>query len=274
MVILEVLSKAKIIVVALILVVFAVVITSILAVPISTTYLIEDINGATFDSSYRIGFQRLLESGEYKDDVMTNLGNGDEREKLIQTMGAILKEYPVGIERDDANDTRQHTDLVSWWNNNCSSIGTASFSTSHCAMTVSWIYSQAFGVERGFPESGEDQLWANGWSCDAIFNWFNEQGCIKFLGYDDYVPQTGDILFWDYNNSGSTVEYYTSGTMSFDTLDHVGLVRSYDASTGALTTLEGNMWGSWSGYKISTWNSDGSLNTSSDIIAVACPNFK
>ncbi len=89
-----------------------------------------------------------------------------------------------------------------------------SYSYAWCATFVSWCASQA-GVASYITKTA---------SCYWMADGFSKKGTLKSSSYN---PVKGDILFFD--NSSTSGAY-----------NHVGIVVSYNASTGAITTVEGN----------------------------------
>lgn len=82
-----------------------------------------------------------------------------------------------------------------------------------CACFVSWC-----GDQCGYIESGAMPKFAN---CDAGISWFKARGQWQGRGY---VPNPGDIIFFDWNHNGES--------------DHVGIVESCNDNT--VYTVEGN----------------------------------
>ena len=87
-----------------------------------------------------------------------------------------------------------------------------SYSYAWCATFVSWCANQA-----GIPKS----IIPPECSCNRMKNDFLKLGSDIIKDPKNYNPVKGDIIF--FNNYG-----------------HVGIVESYNASTGAITTIEGN----------------------------------
>jgi hypothetical protein len=83
-----------------------------------------------------------------------------------------------------------------------------------CAMFVSWCGNQA-GLS-------SDIFYYHAY-CPSGVSWYQKKGEWKWKGY---APKMGDIVYYDWN--GDRV------------VDHVGLVESYNSSTGNITTIEGN----------------------------------
>jgi hypothetical protein len=83
-----------------------------------------------------------------------------------------------------------------------------------CAMFVSWCGNQA-GLS-------SDVFYYHAY-CPSGVSWYQKKGEWKWKGY---APKMGDIVYYDWN--GDKV------------VDHVGLVESYNSSTGNITTIEGN----------------------------------
>lgn len=86
-----------------------------------------------------------------------------------------------------------------------------------CATFVSWCMNEVGGFgEEVYPSA----------SCNVM--WANSKG-VKHTDTTSYIPQPGDIIFYDYGSTNST-----------SALDHVGIVESYDAQAGIVYTIEGN----------------------------------
>lgn len=85
-----------------------------------------------------------------------------------------------------------------------------------CAIFVSWCANEC-----GFIEEGVIPMFSG---CDNGVTWFRERDEWKDR---DYVPNPGDIIFFDWEEDGYT-----------DTADHVGIVERVEGDT--VYTLEGN----------------------------------
>ena len=85
-----------------------------------------------------------------------------------------------------------------------------------CATFTSWCASQAGCLD----------IISKTASCNV--QWANTQGA-KHYTSSGYIPQKGDLIFFDYGTSHSS-----------NSLDHVGFVEYYDSATGIVHTIEGN----------------------------------
>ena len=85
-----------------------------------------------------------------------------------------------------------------------------------CAIFVSWCANEC-----GFIEEGVIPMFAG---CDNGVAWFRERDEWKDR---DYIPNPGDIIFFDWEYDGYT-----------DTADHVGIVERVDGDI--VYTIEGN----------------------------------
>ena len=73
----------------------------------------------------------------------------------------------------------------------------------------------------------------------TLVNWAKGQGTWR-QGGGDYAPKAGDMIMFDWDNTRSGA-------------DHVGLVVSYDAGSGVVTTVEGNS-GSPGAVRVKTYD--------------------
>lgn len=86
-----------------------------------------------------------------------------------------------------------------------------------CAFFVMWCAEKA-----GIPKSVIPQTQACG-NCGVFMDWFKNNGLWQ---NEDYIPSTGDIIFFDWNND--------------DRASHVGIVERVGAD-GEIYTVEGNV---------------------------------
>lgn len=100
--------------------------------------------------------------------------------------------------------------------------------TDWCGSFVSWVYQQA-GIPLGPSPHGASGV--NGIPhCDNLKRWFQETPGWQWQPKGNgYQPKPGDVVLFDYDGDGH--------------MDHTGIVKSYDPSTGKLTTIEGNVGG-------------------------------
>jgi len=68
-------------------------------------------------------------------------------------------------------------------------------------------------------------------SCPRMIEGFRALG--RWVEDDGYVPAAGDIIFYDWEDSGSGDNTGTA--------DHVGIIESVDEANGSFTTIEGNI---------------------------------
>ena len=73
----------------------------------------------------------------------------------------------------------------------------------------------------------------------TLVEWSKSEGTWSQAG-GDYEPQSGDMIMFDWDNTRSGA-------------DHVGIVVSYDNSTGVVTTVEGNS-GSPGAVRVKTYD--------------------
>ena len=96
-----------------------------------------------------------------------------------------------------------------------------------------WCAAFATAVENKHGNMDFSQL--DNWNyCPSIKNWAEGQGTWHPNG--SYNAQPGDMLLFDWDSDGCA--------------DHVGIVESYDPSTGVCITLEGNTSGDASGSQV------------------------
>ncbi len=102
------------------------------------------------------------------------------------------------------------------WNGKISGYSDEGYGYPWCSTFVSWCANQAGCLD----------VISRTASCNV--QWANTVGT-KYYTSSGYIPQAGDLVFFDYGTSHSA-----------NSLDHVGFVEYYDSSTGIVHTIEGN----------------------------------
>ncbi|MGN0517771.1 MAG: CHAP domain-containing protein, partial [Acutalibacteraceae bacterium] len=121
----------------------------------------------------------------------------------------------VAVAKTQIGKTGRPNDYTRWYG----PVGDPlTYSYAWCAAFTSWCANQA-----GIPKS----VIPPECSCSRMVTAFKNLGSDIIKDPSTYDPVKGDILFFDNANSGGSY-------------DHVGIVVSYDKSTGAITTIEGN----------------------------------
>lgn len=127
------------------------------------------------------------------------------------------------------------------WNGKISGYSDEGYGYPWCSTFVSWCANQAGCLD----------VISRTASCNV--QWANTVGT-KHYASSGYIPQAGDLVFFDYGTSHSA-----------NSLDHVGFVEYYDSSTGIVHTIEGN-------YSNSVARVNRSYN-SNDIYGFVSPNY-
>lgn len=186
-----------------------------------------------FDVYYRVHAKNYGWMGWAKNGEWAGTSGGDIRAEAIQVKlvpkgssapGSTANAY-LELHRDYAQDlidvansqvgyeeSNDWTKYGQWYQDKMNANGFAY--GEWCAMFVSWCANQA-----GIPE---DVIPCHAY-CPSGTSWFGNQGEYQLRGY---VPEAGDIVYYDWNFDGTT--------------DHVGIVTGYDESTGYISTVEGN----------------------------------
>lgn len=100
--------------------------------------------------------------------------------------------------------------------------------TDWCASFVCWTYAQS-GIHIGPSPYGAQGV--NGIPhCDNLKRWFEETPEWRWNTPESgYQPVPGDVVLFDYDGDGS--------------MDHTGIVESYNPETGEMVCIEGNVGG-------------------------------
>ncbi len=100
--------------------------------------------------------------------------------------------------------------------------------TDWCASFVCWTYAQS-GIHIGPSPYGAQGV--NGIPhCDNLKRWFEETPEWRWNTPENgYQPVPGDVVLFDYDGDGS--------------MDHTGIVESYNPRTGEMVCIEGNVGG-------------------------------
>ena len=120
-----------------------------------------------------------------------------------------------------------------------------------CTTFVLWCFNQV-GESSNTKLNGV--IIPRGGNCNSMISWFKDKG--RYYSPSDYTPNQGDLVFFDWNGSGSC--------------DHVGIVNYTSGST--VYTIEGNCSGK---VKAREYTAKGSkpYNNISAIIGYASPNY-
>ncbi len=120
-----------------------------------------------------------------------------------------------------------------------------------CTTFVLWCFNQV-GESSNTKLNGV--IIPRGGNCNSMISWFKDKG--RYYSPSDYTPNQGDLVFFDWNESGSC--------------DHVGIVNYTSGST--VYTIEGNCSGK---VKAREYTAKGSkpYNNISAIIGYASPNY-
>lgn len=120
-----------------------------------------------------------------------------------------------------------------------------------CTTFVLWCFNQV-GESSNTKLNGV--IIPRGGNCNSMISWFKDKG--RYYSPSDYTPIQGDLVFFDWNESGSC--------------DHVGIVDYTSGST--VYTIEGNCSGK---VKARKYTAKGSkpYNNISAIIGYASPNY-
>lgn len=120
-----------------------------------------------------------------------------------------------------------------------------------CTTFVLWCFNQV-GESSNTKLNGV--IIPRGGNCNSMISWFKDKG--RYYSPSDYTPNQGDLVFFDWNESGSC--------------DHVGIVDYTSGST--VYTIEGNCSGK---VKAREYTAKGSkpYNNISAIIGYASPNY-
>ncbi len=120
-----------------------------------------------------------------------------------------------------------------------------------CTTFVLWCFNQV-GENSNTKLNGV--IIPRGGNCNSMISWFKDKG--RYYSPSDYTPIQGDLVFFDWNGSGSC--------------DHVGIVNYTSGST--VYTIEGNCSGK---VKAREYTAKGSkpYNNISAIIGYASPNY-